>query len=476
MVMDIILDNTIANSISTTNETGSNDNITDYYNNFIIFNVDHLNRAFTTTIVFIWSLYFVISRPAPPQPPPPIIKCIMISSRGIGLLLLFISMAFELIGNLIAFANSNQLIDSSHSILTGAPLIVTLILWNTALALKSVALFIALSRYAPLTKSLSKEPLMPKFQYSCCICLNFISGLIVYPVLLVVILISNTRWEDSSIMSHLFFLLQLMIAEIMFLILNHRMTMALEEGLLMGRNAIQQIRKFKSRNWFIIIFGFIQICSLSVYNIDILTGNVIRTNFAATLIILGMMDLGSALLYGAIVLILCPVYPQSRLSSEGTPINSIMAHQITGYSHGLSNINITNHVVDKDKEENNNNNHNQISQYQPSTSARTGFTSFHLKSYFQKYNYSEPLSFIFPKRSSQISFDQNQINRDNLGDNSCASSINDMSKRYSTNSAIIINKIVVHKQENLECTQEIQPLESAVLASDKSHRFSNTNL
>ncbi|CAG8633253.1 9078_t:CDS:2 [Gigaspora margarita] len=437
MVMDIILDNTIANSISTTNETGSNDNITDYYNNFIIFNVDHLNRAFTTTIVFIWSLYFVISRPAPPQPPPPIIKCIMISSRGIGLLLLFISMAFELIGNLIAFANSNQLIDSSHSILTGAPLIVTLILWNTALALKSVALFIALSRYAPLTKSLSKEPLMPKFQYSCCICLNFISGLIVYPVLLVVILISNTRWEDSSIMSHLFFLLQLMIAEIMFLILNHRMTMALEEGLLMGRNAIQQIRKFKSRNWFIIIFGFIQICSLSVYNIDILTGNVIRTNFAATLIILGMMDIGSALLYGAIVLILCPVYPQSRLSNEGTPINSIMAHQIT---------------------------------------ARTGFTSFHLKNYFQKYNYSEPLSFIFPKRSSQISFDQNQINRDNLGDNSCASSINDVSKRYSTNSAIIINKIVVHKQENLECTQEIQPLESAVLASDKSHRFSNTNL
>ncbi|CAG8518174.1 9762_t:CDS:1, partial [Gigaspora rosea] len=330
MVMDIILENTIA----ATNETGSsNDNITDYYNNFIIFNVNHLNRAFTTTIVFIWSLYFVISRPAPPQPPPPIIKCIMISSRGIGILLLFISMAFELIGNLIAFANSNQMADSSHSILTGAPLIASLILWNTALALKSVVLFIALSRYAPLTKSLSKEPLMSKFQYSCCICLNFISGLIVYPVLLVVILISNTRWEDSSIMSQLFFLLQLMIAEIMFLILNHRMSMALEEGLLMGRNAIQQIRKLKSRNWFIIIFAFVQICSLSVHNIDILTGNVIRTNFAATVIILGMMDIGSALLYGAIVLILCPVYPQSRLSDEGTPINSIMTHQITGYNH-----------------------------------------------------------------------------------------------------------------------------------------------
>ncbi|CAG8810208.1 32543_t:CDS:1, partial [Racocetra persica] len=90
----------------------------------------------------------------------------------------------------------------------------------------------------------------------------------------------------------------------------------------------------------------------------------------------------------------------------------------------------------------------------------TGFTSFRLKSYLQKYNHSEPLSFIFPKRSSQISFDQNQINRDYLEENSCASSINERSnKRYSTNSAIIINKIVVHKQETLENTQEIKPLE-----------------
>ncbi|CAG8514589.1 12213_t:CDS:2 [Dentiscutata erythropus] len=411
--MDSIMDSIIATS--NTNNTGSNDNNIDYYNNFIVFNVDHLNRAFTITIVFIWSLYFVISRPVPPQPPPPVIKCNMISSRGIGIILLLISMALEMISDLIAFANSNDLTSSSsQDILSGAPLIITLILWNTALALKSVALFISLTRYAPLTRSLSKEPIMPKFQYSCCNCLNFFSGLIVYPVLFAVILLSRARWEEALTMSQLFFLLQLIIAEIMFLIINKRMTIALEEGMLMGRNAIQQIRKLRSRNWFIIIFAFVQICSLSVYNIDLLTGNVIRTNFAATVIILGIMDIGSALLYGAIALLLCPVYPQS---GEGMPINSVMTHHIAGYTHGLNNF--ANH------------------------------------------------------RSSQISFDQNQINRDNLEDQSCASSINDKSKR---NSAIIINKIVVHKQEILENTQEIQPLEGVVISSDKSHRFSNTIL
>ncbi|CAG8463142.1 10655_t:CDS:1 [Scutellospora calospora] len=441
------------------NKTGSNENNIDYYNNFIIFNFYHLNRAFLTTVIFIWSVYFVLSRPAQTQQPP-VIKCIIISSRGIGITLLFISMALEIIAELIAFGNSN--FNTSTNILTGTPLIATLILWNSALALKSVALFIALTRYAPLTKTLSKEPIMPKFQYSCCNCFNLISGLIVYPVLYAVIIISISRWETALAMSQLFFLFQLIIAEIMFIILNKRMSMALDEGLLVGRNAILQVRKLRSRNWFIIVFIFMEICSISVYTVDYFTKNVIRTNFAATVFLFGIMSISSALLFGAIALILCPVSPHSRFSCEGTTTNSTITYHVANHSHSLNNINnFPNYVTDKEREENN----NHVSHSQPSTSTR-GFTSFRLKNYFQKYNHSEPLSFIFPKRSSQITLDQNQINKDNPEDHSCASSINDKSnKRFSTNSAIIINKIIVHKQESSENPQEIKPLESVILAS-----------
>ncbi|CAG8604042.1 288_t:CDS:1, partial [Racocetra persica] len=327
--------------ITTDNKTDSNDNNIDYYNNFIIFNVVHLNRALSTTIVFIWSLYFVLSRPTPTQQTP-VIRCIMISSRGIGIILLFISMVLEIVANLIAFTNSNNLINPSLDILTGAPLIITLVLWNSALALKSVSLFIALTRYAPLTKALSKEPIMSNFQYSCCNSFNFISGLIVYPVLYVVILLAKSKWEAALTMSQLFFMFQLIIAEIMFLIVNKRMSIALDEGLLMGRSAIQRVRKLRSRNWIIIAFVLVEICSLSIYSIDLLTKNAIRSNFAATVLILGIMFISSALVYGAITLILCPVYPQCPLSCEVSETNSTITHHITAHNHALNNL--TNHA------------------------------------------------------------------------------------------------------------------------------------
>ncbi|CAG8552724.1 5800_t:CDS:1 [Acaulospora morrowiae] len=441
------------------------DNDTTNYNNFVIFNVSHLNRALSTTFVLLWSVYFIFSQSTPSQPPPVIRQWASISLRGIGVSLLLFSMAFEILGNLVAYSNSD--IRNAPSMLSGSSKVASSMLWMFALGFKSVTLFISITRYSPLTNALSKEPIISNAQKKLCNFINIFNGFVCYPSFIIIIVVfgDNNGINLALLIPCLHYIIQLLIVELMFLSLNRRMMTVLNEGLLVGRQAIQRIRKYRSRNWFIIGFLVIEILSLLVYSIDLMMDNVISRNFTLAVIMFEVISISSSLVYGAITLILGPHHKstQSMLIYEGSPIASMNTpYQGHGQNHSLSDF--TNSMVAGGD----NNYHNQR---RGTSSILPGFTSIRLKSYFQRHNDSAPLSFVFPKPPSQAPL--NKLTNDSSSDRSYSSNNSDEKPPSSidTNNGIIVNKIVIHRPGN---SLEFKQPELAVINdnSGKPDRFS----
>ncbi|RIA99618.1 hypothetical protein C1645_746701 [Glomus cerebriforme] len=334
-----------------------------YYNNYYIFNTNYINKLLTTSFVLIWSIFFIFTQPRISNQKPnkngQIIDKI-ISPRGVGLGFIIISMLLEISADLITIKeNSEQNLENYIPQLKFS----SLILWNFSLAMKSLAMYVAFARYFPLTSTLSKVEIMSHRFYNFSIYFNLLSGIMIYPSLVCVLVLYKTTWSQSMIITEFYYIFQMTICLIFFLILNIRMGVAIDTGILIDRFAIQQFRIFRSKHFFIIGFLSCEIISLFIFNLSQLAGKFIQKSFGATTIIFGFILLSSSAVYIITVMILSPLLIQQEDNSTNLP---------NGKNHTLSDFT------------------NLSGSEEPTKSQ--GFTSMRLHNWFKKHNVAPPLS------------------------------------------------------------------------------------
>jgi len=314
---------------------------------------------------------FTQSRIPNPKNSPQIIDR-FISSRGIGLGFIIISMVFEILSDLIT------IFDKDNNNINTIPKLglFQLVLWNFSLATKSIAMFIAMSRSSSLTTSLSKEPIISHHIYNFSIYFNLINGIMVYPSLVCVLVLYKTIWNRSLMMTSFYYIFQMILCLIFFLTLNKRMKVAMEQGLLIDIDAMKKFRKFCLKTSFMIGFLICEILSLLIFNLDQLIGDLIQKSFFGTTFIFGFITQSSSAVYAITVIILCTHFSNSSIQPDNNPIN--------GQNHILSDF--TNITLDDAENKGFRRNH--------SRSQGTGFTTIRLQNVFKKHNRSSNLSFL----------------------------------------------------------------------------------
>ncbi|EXX51787.1 uncharacterized protein OCT59_013099 [Rhizophagus irregularis] len=333
-----------------------------FYNNYFIFNTNYINRLLATSFVLIWSVFFIFIRMRTNknsqsnrlfnQP---------ISPRGIGLGFILVSMLLEIMADIITVKdNSSENLDNFLPQLKFS----SLILWNFSLAMKSLAAFIAFTRYFPLTSTLSKEEIMSHQYFNFSVYFNLLSGIMIYPSLVCVLVLYKTTWSQSMLITYFYYMFQMTICLIFFLILNIKMHISIEVGLLYDIHAIKQFRYLISRTYNIIGFLACEILSLFIYNLSQLAGKFIQKSFWATTIIFGFIILSSSAVYVIIVMILSHIQ-QDNNNSTNLP---------NGKSHTLSDFTSLN-----------------VSEEQKRQSKPPGFSSIRLHGLFKKHNVATPL-------------------------------------------------------------------------------------
>jgi hypothetical protein len=335
-----------------------------YYNNYFVFNTNYINRLLTTSFVLIWSIFFVFIRTKTPNKnnQNKQLSNRSISSRGIGLGFIIVSMLLEIFADIITIKdNSKEDIENFVPKLQFS----SLILWNFSLAMKSLATFIGFTRYFPLTNALSKEEIMSHRFFNFSVYFNLLSGIMIYPSLVCVLILYKTTWSQSMLITNFYYMFQMIICLIFFLILNMKMHVSIEVGLLYDIHAIQQFRDLISRLYNIIGFLACEILSLFIYNLSQLAGKFIQKSFWATTILFGFIILSSSAVYVITVMILSHIHQD----------NNISTNLPNGKNHTLSDFTNVN-INDEPKK-----------QLKPG-----GFSSMRLHGLFKKHNVATPLS------------------------------------------------------------------------------------
>ncbi|KAG9300956.1 hypothetical protein G9A89_005014 [Geosiphon pyriformis] len=329
----------------------------------ILFASTTITHTVATTLVFLWAIIHFVTESQKPQPylPNPTIKSwFTISGRGIGLTCLISSLILGIIADLIATINDNS--STSLETTNTSSLAVPLTLWTFSLALKSCALLITLARYYTLTTSLSKEPIISRMEYKFYVYFNIACFVIAYPVIEVLHVMRAKDIGSAMAGPQLFFIGQVAIAAAMFLKLNRRMKIVLTEGLLVGRKAIREMRRFRTRNWYLLNFLLLETTGLLIYIIDKLLNKRATLSINSDLIVYNVINISSALVYVSITLILYPTYDYPPLALP-TPTKT-----------------------DIDE---------------PALNKSPGFSTMRIRSYLKRNNHAPQLSFAFPKTFTQ---------------------------------------------------------------------------
>src|SRR5688500_14566725 len=97
-----------------------------FYNNYYLFNTNYISRLLSISFILIWAVYFIISQPKTPNQKNQFINQ-FISSRGVGLGFIIISMLLEILADLLTIKDNT---DKSVEDFTPHLAISPLILWN----------------------------------------------------------------------------------------------------------------------------------------------------------------------------------------------------------------------------------------------------------------------------------------------------------------------------------------------------------
>ncbi|CAG8570913.1 7180_t:CDS:1 [Ambispora gerdemannii] len=288
----------------------------------ILFTSTHLTHSVSSTFVSVWIILRFLSEIRNPQIVPQLIQgqkivtnWIQISSRGVSLSCILLSLSFEIIADWSTVIYESTLATDENNTFAST-------LWTLSLAFKSSAIFTTLSWYYTLTTSLSKEPIISRREYQFYGYFNGFSFFVAYPIIEILCVLRAESIGDAMIAPQLFYVSQMVIATLVFCKLNRRMKVVLTEGLLVGRKSIREIRRFRMRNWYLISFLSLEIIGLMISNIDQILGKPISANSVAlSTIIHSVINLSSNLAYAAATLILYPPHDYPPLLALPTPTN-----------------------------------------------------------------------------------------------------------------------------------------------------------
>ncbi|CAG8599820.1 14134_t:CDS:1 [Ambispora leptoticha] len=285
----------------------------------ILFTSTRLTNSVSSTFVSVWIILHFLSEIRHLQTAPQLVqgqkiakKWTQISSRGVSLSCILLSLTFEIAADWSTVIGEPT--DNNNTF--------TSTLWTLSLALKSSAIFTTLSWHYTLTTSLSKEPIISRREYQFYGYFNGFSFLAAYPIIEFLCVLRAETICDAMIAAQLFYVSQMIIATFFFCKLNRQMKVVLTEGLLVGRKAIREMRRFRMRNWYLISFLSLEIIGLLTSNIDQLYGKTISTkSIALSTIIHSIINLSSNLAFVAATLILYPPHDYTPLLVLPTPTN-----------------------------------------------------------------------------------------------------------------------------------------------------------
>ncbi|CAG8499787.1 4596_t:CDS:1 [Paraglomus occultum] len=311
------------------------------------------------TILLAWVIiHSLTDGRIPPQLP--ILRRWTISGRTIGFMCVVGSLLFNITADVLATIAVPDL-----SFLSTA-----LILWTLAYGLKASAVFISLERYYTVTKNLVKEAVVTKRETTVYAVFSVLSLVLVYPSLLVILLTKATSWYGGSLPTSFYFTAQLLLASILYIKLNRRIGIVLDEGLCVGRRAIRELRKFRRRNFYMIAALGGEVVGGLIWNVDMMTGMNIYNNLQGGIAVQVFRNFSCALVYICVTWVIFPPTDFTPQPGAAPVIN-------LPYTHSLA-------------------------------SAKNGFSSLHLRSYLKRNNHTVPFGHMYPK-PLRGSFDSDDI-------------------------------------------------------------------